>query len=65
MDPPDITPNGIANSVEAYTLRDFLKRGGMSFDWKELPANLIVESTLRRTSVSNMLTALTYTLKES
>jgi hypothetical protein len=48
MDPPDITPNGIANSVEAYTLRDFLKRGGMSFDWKELPANLIVESTLRR-----------------
>jgi hypothetical protein len=48
MDPPDITPNGIANSVEAYTLRDLLKRGGMSFDWKELPANLIVESTLRR-----------------
>jgi hypothetical protein len=48
MDPPDITPNGIANSAEAYTLRDFLKRGGMSFDWKEQPANLIVESTLRR-----------------
>jgi hypothetical protein len=48
MDPPDITPNGIANSAEAYTLRDFLKRGGMSCDWKELPANLIVESTLRR-----------------
>ena len=48
MDPPDITPNGIANSADAYTLRDFLERGGMSSDWKELPANLIVESTLRR-----------------
>jgi hypothetical protein len=37
MDPPGITANGIANSAEAYTLRDFLKRSGMSFDWKELP----------------------------
>ena len=47
MDPPDITPNGIANSAEAYTLRDFLKGSGMSFERKELPANLIVESTPR------------------
>src|ERR1700683_1297970 len=30
------------------TLRDFRKRSGRSFDWKELPANLLVASTLRR-----------------
>jgi hypothetical protein len=48
MDPPDSTPNGIANSAEVGTSRDFLKRSGMSFDYKELPANLFAESTLRR-----------------
>jgi len=32
MDPPDSTPNGIANSAEVGTSRDFLKRSGMSFD---------------------------------
>jgi hypothetical protein len=48
MDPPDITPNGIANSAEECTSRDFLKRSGMSFDEKELPANLLVERALRR-----------------
>jgi hypothetical protein len=65
MDPPDITPNGIANSAEAYTLRDFLKRGGMSFDWKELLRIFSWRAPYERTSISNMSTALTCTLKES
>ena len=39
MDQPDITLYGTANSAEAYTLRDFLKRSGMPFEWKELSSD--------------------------
>jgi thioredoxin reductase (NADPH) len=53
MDQPDITLYGLANSAEAYTLRDFLTRSGVAFAWKELTSDEEARTLARVDSLSD------------